>query len=45
MKAVTIDQISVKELTSHTTGNTGLSPLGFMVVFICPWVKFTHHSA
>lgn len=41
MRAVTIDQISDKELAPHTTSSIGLSPLGFMDVFISPWVKFT----
>lgn len=36
LRAVTIDQISDKELAPHITSNVGLSPLGFVDVFISP---------
>lgn len=34
LRAVTIDQISDKELASHIISNTGLFPMGFVAVFI-----------
>lgn len=34
LRAVTIDQISDKELASHIISNTGLFPVGFVAVFI-----------
>lgn len=41
LRAVTIDQISEKELAPHITSNTELPSLGFVDVLISPWVKFT----